>query len=280
MASLKTNFADSVRNISNTTNIDMSSIKSPVIIVLAFFFLIFTSMMLYKYKFRFSIQKKKTDHDGNLLISEPVEPSPSPKICRKNLTVSENGEHSYSFWIFVKDWTSNLPENRLIFCRKYGHTTMAVTINTTDSSLMIHFLRNKGGRRVKIRNTSGTIGWDDPANDVNLESAESYSIPDIYLQRWNHVVISQWGKNMDVYMNGKLIRSFVMSKELRTRRVGHFSVGGHEIQTFNGLISRFKYYVRTLSVNEIYTLYSDGPANNNSGIIPVKQLAQVEIATN
>jgi hypothetical protein len=273
MSLLKSNFDNSVENIRNSTNFDFLSIKSPVVIAIATLFFIAILMMLYKYKFKFSIEKKDSKIDGTLLISEPTELSPEIKICKKGIDISENAEHSYSFWIFVKDWNSSAPENKIIFFRRYDERTMVVTLNTTDSTLNIVFLNRN--QRLYINNS--VRRWDK--RFMNNNNIEMYTVKDFYLQRWNHVVISQWGKNMDLFINGKLIRSFTMNNELRTTSVRDFRVGGHEMQTFRGLISRFKYHIRTLSVHEVYTLYTHGPSNNNAEIIPVKKLAKLDFET-
>ena len=280
MSLIKSNIDKTIETIKNSSNIDLSTTKSIIVVMIAVLIFIIIMMMGYKYKFTMSVEKKDTKTDGILLISEPVKTYPEVSICTKGMNISENGEHSYSFWVFVKDWYTSGSTDKIIFYREYDGKTMVVMLNTNDSTLKILIVN---GKPVIHNNISADVSWCDEnitevatnSKDVNVETTSV--VKDFYLQRWNHVVITQWGKNMDVFMNGKLVRSFVMNTELKTTTIGALKVGGHEQQTIRGLVSRMKYYIRTLSVHEIYTLYTHGPSNNIDNIIPVNGIARLDL---
>ena len=273
MSLIKSNIDKTIETIKNSSSIDLSSTKYMIIVLIAMLFFVIIMMMGYKYKITMSVEKKNTKTDGILLISEPVEPFPEVSICTKGMNISENGEHSYSIWIFVKDWAQAKPQEKIIFYRTYDDKTMIVSLDTITSTLKIRMVNSVP----PIITNIGDVSWLTTSIS-DASELTTYIINDFYLQRWNHVVITQWGRNMDVFINGKLVRSFVMGSELKTKAKGTLKVGGHENQTVRGLLSRMKYYVRTLSVQEIYTLYTHGPSNNNDNIIPVNGLANVDVA--
>ena len=64
------------------------------------------------------------------------------------------------------------------------------------------------------------------------------------------------GKYVDVYLNGKLVRSCVMH-EYPVPSSGDIYIGHKE--GFNGYISSLKYYPTILTPDEIYKLYTTGP---------------------
>ena len=102
-------------------------------------------------------------------------------------------------------------------------------------------------------------------NPARLDSAKTWNstfacdINGIPLQKWVHVVITQWGRNLDVYINGKLKRSCILPGVPLNNRalLSELHVGGK--QTFNGHISRLQYFNRVLPAEEVYRLYTRGP---------------------
>ena len=94
MSLIKSNMDKVIQTVKNSTNIDLSSMKSIIIVLIAILFFLIIMMMGYKYKITMSVEKKDTKMDGVLLISEPVEPFPEVSICTKGMNISENGEHT------------------------------------------------------------------------------------------------------------------------------------------------------------------------------------------
>ena len=87
------------------------------------------------------------------------------------------------------------------------------------------------------------------------------SIPDIHLQNGFISAVSLEDKTLDLYMNGKLIKSCVLDDRPRltesATRIGRIDDRG-----FIGYISRFAYFSRRLNPVEIYKLYKKGTYTN------------------
>lgn len=88
-------------------------------------------------------------------------------------------------------------------------------------------------------------------------------IENIPLQRWFHLVIVADESSLEVYVDGKLYRTTVLSAAPRLND-GKLYVNQKNTSTdllagFDGLINELRYYPKALNYTEIYTMYARGP---------------------
>ena len=89
---------------------------------------------------------------------------------------------------------------------------------------------------------------------------ESIKIPDLPIQKWLNITIVLQLRNLDVFINGELEKSLLLSS-LPSYQKGRLSVnpnGG-----FNGLISRLQYFNRAILISEIQKIFHKGPISKN-----------------
>ena len=257
---IKNNLNGTLQNIQNSSDMEGSNVKSIGNVFIGILFLLILFYILYRYRFTIKVKSRNSFYNGALLVSEPVEPNSNIKICTKDIEISQQGEHVYSFWMYVKDWHTSL-NDRIIFKRNYDNGSILATISFDSPTLNIYIFDN-------ILDT-----YDPKLLSKNENNFTRFKLEDIRLQTWNHIVIVQWGRNMDLYLNGKLVRSFITKTESITTDIGTFNIGSrNDLLTYNGLISRFKYYNYVIDANNIYTLYSHGPSNSKTNLLPVGKL--------
>jgi hypothetical protein len=268
--------------------ISESSLLKPVVMgILAFLAFIFVMYMLIRL-----FDKKRI---GAVLIEVPVEPKSQPFICTKNIVTSDANETTYSFWTYIKTWSQSdetifeskditVDDNegescpsykdddtggkdqvgyvgKMIFERQFENDTMYVTFAKVNPELIIYIKK--------------------PVEEAELEKCEvvkEYKVEDIRLQTWNHFVISLWGKTMDIYLNGHLVRTFVIDAELFPKIPEELVVGAEEGKTYDGYISRFTYYPRVITPQEVKKLYYRGPAKKTFAILPSNPIAKVNMS--
>lgn len=263
---------------------ELSLLKPVVMGILVFLAFIFVMYML--------IRLFDKNRIGAVLIDVPVEPKSQPFICTKNIVTSDSNETTYSFWTYIKTWSQS---NDAIFdlkeetvdgsddttCPNYGddpsdpkpteyigkmiferafdnETTMYVTFAKVHPELIIY-----------IKKTT---------SDSGCEVLEEYKVKDIRLQTWNHFVVSIWGKTMDIYLNGHLVRTFVIDAELFPKIPEELVIGAEEEKTYDGYISRFTYYPRVITPQEVKKLYFKGPAKKTFAILPSNPIAKVNMS--
>jgi hypothetical protein len=187
-------------------------------------------------------------YSGTVIVDSPVEMTEDMTTCSGVLP--ENGtEHSYSFWCYVTHWEDSASE-KFIFRRSHLRNQLNVTIGASHPDLNITLVDEYGVAIVR--------------NDHGADNDSVHRLRNFPLQAWNHVVITVWGKTLDMYLNGKLARTFILAEPLQPLTDGKFILGGTSSEpTFNGFLSRFRYFPRVLSPNEIYKIYLKGPAKSS-----------------
>jgi len=103
---------------------------------------------------------------------------------------------------------------------------------------------------------NNTYGDQSNSNPIELPSCD---VMEIDLQRWINVTISVNGRIVDVYMDGKLIRSCVLSDlPLASQdKPQTLNLGGP--QGFSGYFGKVQFNGSALSPDKIYSLYQAGP---------------------
>lgn len=110
-------------------------------------------------------------------------------------------------------------------------------------------------------------------NSVNNAKDMFVDIPNIPVGKWFHMVITQKGRMMDVYINGNIVKRHEFSAVPRINygsvymlpnaevtgdrnKMGDFAVKG----AMDGMLSRLKYYAYALNYSQIDALYREGPS--------------------
>jgi len=144
---------------------------------------------------------------------------------------------SYSIWIYVDDWSYRYGQEKYIFLRGNMGTLFipSLTLSPTDNSAVV------------------TISTDD------TETFECV-IPNIPLQKWTNITISMNNKSLDSYINGKLVKTCVLSEVplINTEASVYLTPEGG----FSGQTSRFQYWSTPINPQQAWNIYKKGPGGN------------------
>ena len=187
---------------------------------------------------------------GVSIIDSPVEMSANLTQCCNDLP--QNGyEHSYSFWMFVKNWEQG-PEYKYVFQRIHDFNILNVVLGSSKPNLKV-FLTDEDNNLIARKS-------DDDFTYTDYD--EEHELPNLPIQTWNHLVLVIYDKTLDLYLNGKLARTFLLAESVQSNETNMpIGVGGYDVESsFKGFLSRFRYIPKVLNPNEVYNLYLKGPA--------------------
>ena len=215
---------------------------------------------------------------GLLIIDKPVKITSDMVPCVDKMP--DGADHTYSFWCFVSEFHETPNQPKMIFSHEFQYQLdpykLNVAVGGTDADLLVFITdkyENRQTRKKKALYYSNARKEDGVEPDslypfdrpglgrLTNDLDDTHIIHGLPLQAWNHVTIVVYDKTLDLYLNGKLARTFVLERELQMLKDSLIQVGsvGDEI-TYNGYISRFRYYPRIVSPQEIYKIYLAGPA--------------------
>jgi hypothetical protein len=209
----------------------------------------------------------------------------------KNVNNSSN--FTYSMWFFVDDWNYLYGQEKMVLDRANSPTVVLGNKPNTLAVKMRYFDKNKQGP-IDDSNDSGndqdaqdaaclaceqgyTCACDacntgvplvldkESQADKDKEAADRLAansnvntclIENIPIQKWVNIVISLFGLTLDVYLDGKLVRTCVMPGVPIINNAADINVtnnGG-----FSGWTTNFKYWSDASNPQEAYNIYKSG----------------------
>ena len=215
-------------------------------------------------------------------------------------TESLCSSYTFSFWMYVENWTSGTVKRVLVRGNPGGNTdndapegsgaylNPGIYLFPNTNKLMIRVMtspKTLGVTNMSLYPSQEAIGEGyDPQRNTKLLPADDQDgtnyladIPNVPLQRWVHVAVTLDDRIIDVYMNGKLARSGILQgpvvKYTGAKDEVHIGKGKKEMEDgYDGWMSCLKIYDYALTASDVYKLYSKGTSGcgkSNFGETPI-----------
>jgi hypothetical protein len=160
-------------------------------------------------------------------------------ITGDNLPTGITADYTYSIWFYINDWNYRFGEDKVIFGRLDNNNDPApsVTLGATTNDLSV------------------TLGVY-PNSTTNKGTNFTCSIKDIPLQRWSNLIMSLNNRALDLYLDGKLVKTCMLPGVPKMNPNSQLFVcpdGG-----FSGFISNFKYFPNAVNPSQAYDIYKAG----------------------
>ena len=161
------------------------------------------------------------------------------KIDAGKLAQSNASNYAYSAWFSVDDWSYRYGEPKIILGRldKDLLPSPAIILGAIENNL-------------KIETTVY------PSSTAKEHSTHTCNVDNVPIQKWVNVIVSLNGRTLDVYLDGKLVRTCVLqgvAKIANNAPVYITPLGG-----FSGYTTDVNYYANSLNPQEAYNIYRAG----------------------
>ena len=191
---------------------------------------------------------------------------------------------AWCVWVFIEDWNSQYGNVKNVFYQ--GNTS--VSLEAANSSLgepLTNKLQPNNNFAVALDayendlligiNTfaQSTTSPDDDLlestnyfTQQNMENKnykyETYKINNIDLQKWVCIIASVEGRTLDIYLDGKLVRTFVLPNVVPVQKDNIYVGGAGGGVTFGGYLAMLQYFPNSLNPQQAYNIYKDGIGSN------------------
>ena len=143
---------------------------------------------------------------GNML-STLYDATTTSSISAANMPLSDQTQGAYGmqWWMFIKDWNYGFGAQKNVIVRSDPTNSAVVnpkvTLHPTDNTLQVTVsLFSEGGNAAA--GTPVAAGSGSATEDVYV-----CEVADVPLQSWFAVGVSVYGRNLDVYINGNLVKT-------------------------------------------------------------------------
>lgn len=180
-------------------------------------------------------------------LPAPVSGKAKTTIPAASMPVGTNGTFGMQFWMYIADWDFNFSKEKTVVKRVATGTDTAVspwvTLHPTDNSLQV---------KIAIYpTTSGGTSSTSSTGDSFLCTVEN-----VPLQRWFAVSITVFQRNVDIYIDGRLVKSCVLPGVAKPV-LGDVLVGD-DTNGFSGSVCNLKSYTSMLGPQDAQAYASAG----------------------
>jgi hypothetical protein len=180
--------------------------------------------------------------------------------------------YSFSVWVYVDEWGVNYDNNKNILAIGPGTISpcffaLFLSPRTNDLNIYVE------DRTVPTVPTVPSPSLTAPDNKFNsLES--TCSVTNFPLQTWVNISVSVYNRAIDVYIDGKLIKTCSMNRvasAISNRSdifIGGSIIGGsrthgnNKVPGFSGFIASVVYSPEVFSPKEVWDIYARGYTNS------------------
>ena len=147
--------------------------------------------------------------------------------------------YTYSIWFYIDDWNYRYGENKVILAHKTLNNKSNPIISLAPTTNNLHI----------ITKYYGTEGQD-------MTQRNSCNISNIPLQKWVNVITTLNNRTLDVYLDGKLVRTCLMPgvPEINTNSKIILSPDGG----FSGYTSSILHITKSINPQQAYNIYRKG----------------------
>jgi len=175
------------------------------------------------------------------------------------LSSQDQGAYGMQWWMFIKDWNYGYGKDKPILTRPDPTSgavmNPSVTLHPTDNSLKVSISIFPSGDAAS--KTEPAPAGSSGASTDDVYVCEVSNLP---LQTWFSVGVTVFGRNLDVYIDGKLVKScFLPGVPKPATGDIQLSPGGG----FSGYLCDFYHYPRMLTPGDAMTFFSAGTGCKN-----------------
>jgi hypothetical protein len=165
---------------------------------------------------------------------------------------------AYSIWFYVNDWNYRYGESKVIFGRMGSMSSKGSGSVSGVSGLDPCPAVVLGAVENNIAVSLGCYpGIDqEPTTPGGTTVVKTCSVANIPIQKWVNLIVNVYGRSMDIYIDGKLVRTCLLPGVASVNNDANVYVtpnGG-----FEGWTAKFQYYPNSINPQEAWNIYTQG----------------------
>ena len=192
------------------------------------------------------------------------------KIEASSLATSSStgatSNYTYSIWFYIDDWNVKYGEPKVIFGRMASEVDKTqpcplVTLAPLENNLIVSLAIYPGMDSAPMETTTTDTMTDTATTTATTTAMPPTSIhrcmvANVPIQKWVNVLISTYGRSLDIYIDGKLVRTCVLPGVARIESSTPVYItpnGG-----FSGYTAKFQYWPESCDPQKANNIYKAG----------------------
>ena len=179
-------------------------------------------------------------------------------------SAGSTSNYTYSIWMYIDDWNVKYGEPKVVFGRMASEMDKTqpcplVTLAPLENNLIVSLAIYPGMDTAPIEDpsaTTTTTTTTDTSEETTAVSIHRCMVANIPIQKWTNVLISTYGRSLDIYIDGKLVRTCVLPGVARIESSTPVYItpnGG-----FSGWTAKFQYWPESCDPQKAWNVYKAG----------------------
>lgn len=157
---------------------------------------------------------------------------------------TNTSNYTYSTWFYVDDWNYRFGEEKILLGRidQDQHPSPSIVLGAMENDITISVSCYPQNLQSGVVNDSSIV--------------HKCVVRNFPLQSWVNLIISLYGRTLDVYIDGKLVRTCVLPGVAKVNPAANIQVtpsGG-----FSGWTANFEYWDDATNPQQAYNIYKSG----------------------
>ncbi len=175
-----------------------------------------------------------------------------------NGTNVPSSNFAYSIWFYINDWNYRYGEEKIIFGRMGAKSAKGAGsisgISGIDPCPAVTLGAVENNVKVSLGCYPGIN--QEPTTPGGTTVVHTCSVTNVPIQKWVNLIVSVYGRSMDIYIDGKLVKTCLLPGVAAINNNANIYVtpsGG-----FDGWTSKFLYFPNSINPQEAWNIYTKG----------------------
>jgi hypothetical protein len=216
-------------------------------------FLLLLGIVIYNYFRRRQGLSEVTvfsDKSSGDKLPSPTDGKARTVIPAAEVPVGAGTDYGLQFWMFIKDWDYKFSQEKQVLKRiqatNANETSPKITLDPTDNTLRV---------TVAIYPNSQSAGAASTTTTSSTGDSFSCTVENVPLQSWFSVSVTVFQRNLEIYINGRLVKSCVLPG-IPKPVVGDIVLGDNG--GFSGSLCNLKSYGSMLGPEDAQAFFAAG----------------------
>jgi hypothetical protein len=165
---------------------------------------------------------------------------------------------AYSIWFYVNSWNYRYGEAKVIYGRMGAKSTpgsgSVSGVNGVDPCPAVVLDPVENNISISLGCYPGVD--QEPTTPGGTSVVHTCSVANVPIQKWVNLIVSVYGRSMDIYIDGKLVRTCLLPgvANVNNNSDVHVTPAGG----FDGWTAKFQYYPDALNPQQAFNIYTQG----------------------
>ena len=165
----------------------------------------------------------------------------NPSSLAASSSSGNTSNFTYSIWMYIDDWNYRYGEEKVLFGRmvvgsKTSQPCPSVVLGALENNVIVSLTVFPGQDTVPTTTTTTTT----TTTSSSASMVHRCAVANVPIQKWVNLLVSVYGRSMDIYLDGKLVKTCVLPgvAKIDANAPAYITPNGG----FSGWTSKFQYW--------------------------------------